>query len=196
MTAVHASATFRFIATKDWRVPIALPKIYETCRTRFRCDTAYRQLLPPIGVRTLPYAIFTYISHIVYAYKMRACDVCYCARVCCGPRLGHDSMCVHPCWEMQINSHVWMYITTKFVIIHQTHVRTWHDVILHDGRVLVVRWRLYSSSTLHNFLYFWGNDKFPMEGVFVVFLKGDRASKSSAFFTRLCTFIRSFGWRE
>ena len=38
------------------------------------------------------------ICHGVYAYKMLASDVCYRARVCGGPWLGHDSMCVHPWW--------------------------------------------------------------------------------------------------
>ena len=31
---------------------------------------------------------------------------CHRVRVCIGPRLGHDSMCLHPCWDRDKNLHV------------------------------------------------------------------------------------------
>ena len=42
------------------------------------------------------------ICHVVNAYEMLASDVCYCACVCDGPRLGHDSMWLHPWWGIHI----------------------------------------------------------------------------------------------
>ena len=36
------------------------------------------------------------IYNVVYAYEMLASAVFYCAHVCGGPQLGHDSMWVHP----------------------------------------------------------------------------------------------------
>ena len=36
------------------------------------------------------------ICHVVYAYEMLASDVCYLARGCGGPWLGHDAMWVYP----------------------------------------------------------------------------------------------------
>ena len=49
------------------------------------------------------------------------------ARVCSGPRLGHDTMCVNPWEKIYVIRTCETHRTTGVVINNESHVKLWHD---------------------------------------------------------------------
>ena len=83
--------------------------------------------------------------HVECAWNMLASKVYYFARVFDEPRIGNDEICTHPCRYKDRATRIKHASTkrvkskhksTQLVIKKSLHVRTWHDHIQHDTKML------------------------------------------------------------